>query len=280
MRGWIALIALLGIGAAVAFTFASRDDPGGSATGPVHIHGLGLDPADGSLLVATHTGMWRLEHDASAAVRVGDREQDTMGPTVVGPGRLLASGHPDLRDDLPPNLGLIESVDGGATWKPVSLLGEADFHVLRHRGSTVYGYDATGARLLVSSDGGATWAEQGSPGPVADLAVHPDAEGVLLAVASGYLHRSVDGGSSWRALGAMAGLLAWPSKSIVYLVRLDGRVYASMDDGASFARRGTLGGEPAALLAVSDVELYVALHDGSIHHSADGGRSWSLRAAP
>lgn len=275
----MAVVALLGIGAAVALAFAWRDEPGGPVAGPVHTHGLGVDPADGSVLIATHTGMWRLERDARTAVRVGDRNQDTMGLTVVGPGRLLASGHPDLRDDLPPNLGLIESEDGGATWRSVSLLGQADFHLLRHRGSSVYGYDATGARFLVSRDRGVTWREQDAPGPVADLAIDPETESVLLAVASGYLHRSVDRGRSWRALGATAGLLAWPSPRALYVVRSDGGVYASADGGASFERRGAVDGEPAAFTAASDTELYVALADGSIQRSADGGLTWSLRAA-
>ncbi len=28
-------------------------------SGPVHVHGLGVDPADGALFIATHTGLWR-----------------------------------------------------------------------------------------------------------------------------------------------------------------------------------------------------------------------------
>jgi hypothetical protein len=30
-----------------------------SDTGPQHVHGLGVNPADGSLLIATHSGLWR-----------------------------------------------------------------------------------------------------------------------------------------------------------------------------------------------------------------------------
>lgn len=280
-RRWIvSVVAFLAIVAALALAWVSRDESGGSAAGPIHVHGLGADPADASLLIATHTGMWRLEPGDERASRVGDRDQDTMGLTVVGPGRLLGSGHPDLRDDLPSNLGLIESVDGGTTWESVSLLGEADFHVLRHGGSSVYGYDATGARFLVSRDGGATWVEHDVPGPIADLAVHPDDERVLLAVASGYLHRSETAGSAWRPVGAIAGLLAWPSSLVVFVLRPDGAVLASTDGGERFEVRGRIDGEPAAVAAASDTELYVALHDGSIHRSADGGATWSLRAAP
>src|SRR5687767_322438 len=86
--------------------------------GPVHVHGLGVNPADRALFIATHTGMFRVPEGERRAKRVADRYQDTMGFTVVGPDRFLGSGHPDGREKLPPFLGLIESRDAGETWKP------------------------------------------------------------------------------------------------------------------------------------------------------------------
>src|SRR5688572_22648573 len=97
-------------------------------TGVVHVHGLGIDPADGVLYAATHHGVFRIPEDGEA-LRIADRYQDTMGFTVVGPHRFLASGHPSLADDhlrvegKPPLLGLIESTDAAKTWRPLSLLG-------------------------------------------------------------------------------------------------------------------------------------------------------------
>ena len=52
------------------------------------------------------------------------------------------------------DLGLIESTDGGATWRTVSPRGEADFHALAARHSRVYGHSA--GRLVVSEDAGRT----------------------------------------------------------------------------------------------------------------------------
>jgi hypothetical protein len=46
--------------------------------------------------------MYRVGEGERTAERLGDRYQDTMGFTIVGPNRFLGSGHPDLRDDLPP----------------------------------------------------------------------------------------------------------------------------------------------------------------------------------
>jgi hypothetical protein len=75
-----------------------------------------------------------------------------MAFTIAGPDTFPASGHPDLREDLPPHPGLIESTDAAETWKPLSLQGEADFHAIEIVGDRIYGYDE-----LSSTDDGATW---------------------------------------------------------------------------------------------------------------------------
>jgi hypothetical protein len=121
-----------GCGASGGVASVAADDPG-----PEHVHALGVDPADGSLYVATHTGLYRMAPGSESAARVGDQRQDIMGFVVTAPGIFLGSGHPDLRDGLPPLLGLIESSDAGRSWQSVSLLGKADFHSLRARGSQV-----------------------------------------------------------------------------------------------------------------------------------------------
>lgn len=247
--------------------------------GPVHVHGLGINPSDGALFIATHTGLYRVAPGKEKADRVGDSKQDTMGFSVAGEDRFIGSGHPDLRTSLPPHLGLIQSTDAGRTWEPVSLLGEADFHVLRAAGRSVYGFDATNARLLASSDRGRTWSERAAPEPLLDLAPLPGKPAV--AVASGaVLYRTADGGRSWSLLGGEAGYLAWPRADRLYQVVADGTVRLSRDRGSTWTQLGSIGGQPAAFLAVSAAELYAALHDGTIQISRDGGKTWSLRSRP
>ncbi|MGH2500748.1 MAG: WD40/YVTN/BNR-like repeat-containing protein, partial [Candidatus Limnocylindria bacterium] len=170
---FLAGVGLVGIVAAGLLLWQSGDGDGTFAgvpaadPGPVHVHGLGVNPADGALFIATHTGMYRVEAGERKAERVAERYQDTMGFTIVGPNRFLGSGHPDLNEareqNLPSLLGLIESTDSGESWKPISLLGEADFHVLRFADERVYGYDASNDRLLVSADRGRTWSELERP---------------------------------------------------------------------------------------------------------------------
>ena len=292
-RGRLVLAAAGAVGliAAAALLWVSSggetsSGAGGPDPGPVHVHGLGVDPADGALFVATHTGLYRVGADERTAERVGGRYQDTMGFTVVGPNRFLGSGHPDLvearEQGLPPLLGLIESTDAGESWQPISLSGKADFHVLRPAGRRVYGYDATNERLLVSADGGRSWTRLATPGPLVDLAVDPGNERRLVVASAGGpvegLFASGDGGASWRGVSETVGLLAWPRP--LYLVGGDGRVFASRDGGRSLEGRGEIGGQPAALLAAGPGELYVALHDGTIKRSVDGGATWTVRSTP
>lgn len=292
-RGVLAVLAVAGLASAAALALlggasgeADRPLAGVPAAdpGPIHVHALGVDPGDRSLLLATHTGLFRLPPGARKAARVSDLRQDTMGFTIVGPGRYLGSGHPDARDRLPPLLGLISSADAGRSWRPVALLGEADFHVLRAAGPTLYGVDSSSGRLLASSDAGTSWSRVAEPGQILDLVPRPDEPQRLVATAAGGLEQglyvSADGGRTWRRRGPALGLLAWPAPDRLYLVDAAGTVLLSRDEGRSFAPRGELGGQAAALFAAGREELYAALHDGTIVRSANGGTTWAVRATP
>ena len=253
--------------------------PSPSSEGATHIHGLGINPADRSLFIATHTGLLRAAAHERQARRVGDKTQDTMGFTVTGADEFLGSGHPDVRDSLPPLLGLIRSVDAGRNWKPISLLGEADFHVLRTAGERIYGVNATDGRLMLSADGGRTWARRTPPSGLIDLAADPDDADHVIASGEDRLLRSDDAGRSWRPLSPRAGLLAWPAPNELYLVDSSGEVWVSTDAGGRWERVGEIRGQPAALAADGD-DLYVALHTNQVKVSRDGGRTWTLRALP
>jgi hypothetical protein len=278
---------LLGL-AAFALGRSGDDDSsartGADDAGPVHVHGLGINPADRSLLIATHTGTYRVAPNERKATRIGESRQDTMGFTVGGPDYFLGSGHPDITEavarNLPPHLGLIESRDAGRTWRTLSLLGEADFHVLRFAGQRVYGYDASNDRLLVSGDRGQTWKQVNRPAPLLDLAVDPTDGKRIVAAGEGGLHESTDEGRAWKRLAPRIGLLAWPSSQRLYLVDSEGSVQRSTDRGTRWTRIGSIGGQPAAFLAQTDEELYVALQDGAVKQSRDGGRTWRVRSTP
>jgi hypothetical protein len=163
---------------------------------------------------------------------VGEVGQDIMGFSVVARDRFIGSGHPaPAQEDLPPNLGLIASRDRGRTWASVSLLGEADFHVLRSSGRRVYGFDGIQGRLMVSSSGGRDWQQRRPPAAMFDLAIAPDDPDRIVVSTERGLFASRDAGRRWRPLSSTeAGLLAWPQDGLS-LVGADGTVQRSSDGG-------------------------------------------------
>lgn len=245
-----------------------------------HIHGLGVSA--GRLIIATHGGLFTAAEGETKARRLGDSREDVMGFSVIDEGRFIGSGHPDPAQGGPPNLGLIESVDGGRTWNTISLDGQADFHALVSAGQRVYGYDGTQGRLMVSSDGGRRWQERRPPAVLFSIAVDPkDPDRIVTSSEQGLLASS-DAGRTLRPLDArepLVGLLAWPATNRLHLVDGDGRVLRSADAGRSWSPVGAIGGQPAAFTAAGD-DLYAALADGTVKRSADGGRTWSVRATP
>lgn len=285
-RHWSALTAglLVTAGVAACSSGSPAADPARSAapSGTAafgHVHGLGVDPADGSLYVASHTGVYRVP-EGGAVERVADRYQDTMGFAVVGPGHFLASGHPDLREDLPGQLGLIESTDTARTWTALSLQGEADFHAIEPAGDRIYAYDSV-AGALVTSTNRRDWTvmEQRA---LLDLAADPANPDVLFATTpEGQVLRS-EGGAALRVVpGApVVGPLDWEPDGPLVGVGAEGAVMVSSDRGATWTRQGTVEGGVEAL-DVTAGRWHVATDQG-VFESTDDGRTWTtvVHASP
>jgi hypothetical protein len=280
VKFWILIVAAVAVLLATLQLIRNQTGESGALTqrGVVHIHGLGVNPSDGALYIATHTGMWRISRGGTKPQPIGKSHQDTMGFTIVGPNHFLGSGHPD-NFNQPPLLGLIESTDRGVSWKPISLLGEADFHILRALGRRVYGYDVSHGRLLVSHDSGKSWAKLRLPEPIIDLVVNSSQPRRLFASTDRAVITSSDEGRTWKAVASGSGLLAWPTSQRMYLVDDRGSVHVTVNAGSAWKKVGRVGGQPAAFLAISPVDLYVALHDGTIKRSRDGGMTWNIRSA-
>ncbi|HUR50551.1 MAG TPA: exo-alpha-sialidase [Mycobacteriales bacterium] len=247
--------------------------------GVVHVHGLGVDPQDGTLYAATHSGLFRIPARGRAS-RVANRYQDTMGFTVIGPRTFLGSGHPDLREDVPVRLGLIESTDAGETWTPLSLQGQADFHALHAAHGNVYGYDSTSGSFMVSRDR-RVW-DTRSAQPMRDFVVSPSSPDTIVATTDRGVLRSADGGRSWQPLPRTPVLvvLAWQRTTSLYGVTPDGTVLLSTDGGVRWTARGRVNGEPAAMTvdARGSVEtVYVAVAGRGILASTDGGKTFNSR---
>jgi hypothetical protein len=55
-------------------------------------------------------------------------------------------------------------------------------------------------------------------------------------------------------------------------------LFTSGDGGRRLRHLGEIGGQPAALLTQAASDLDVALHDGTIKRSTDGGSTWVVRS--
>lgn len=277
LRRLVAAI-LTGVLAAACSSNAPDSAPPAIVPGMVHIHGLGINPTDKTLYVATHYGLYTVERDR-APQRVGDLIQDFMGFTITGPDEFLASGHPDPADrQQPPHLGLIKSSDAGQSWENVSLHGSADFHALEYRHGRVYGHDSQSGTVMVSLDQ-QSWQRQAQIA-ASGLAVSPaDADEILATTRQGLL-RSKDGAMTFAAVNGAPALVfvSWPERGPLLGVDLEGSLYTSTDNGQTWQPRHTLNAKPQALLAAGDGQVYIAT-DTAIYTSTDDGTTVNVLTA-
>lgn len=247
----------------------------GSGVTVSHIHGLGLDPSGQRLYVATHEGVYTPDAQGRPTL-VGGNRGDFMGFTVAGNKTFLASGHPSAGGEGPGNKGLIKSTDAGKSWKSLSLSGESDFHALEYVHDTVYGYDSTNGRLRTSKDG-TTW-KDGAALEALDIAVSPQDPGLVLATTADGVARSTNGGNTFSAgeEPAMA-FLSWPAKEALYGIDTTGGLHRSADGGTTWKNLATVpGGQPQALTAVGAEHVLAATQSG-VYESKDGGSSFTKR---
>jgi len=254
------------------------------------IDAFAVNPKGGSLLLATNKGLFHIDADGKkgrllrSEVKVSNKGSG-FGDKVsafafVGPDKLIGSGHPD-DPTVPGNLGLMQSNNGGASWKAVSRVGLSDLHVIKPQGGLVFAYDTVLGGVIVSSDGGKTFAERSAPEePVTDLASDPRDANYLLAASVNSLFVSTDQARSWKKLGpADSPQLAWGEHGL-YRADAGGIVGTSSDRGRSWKQVGRLEGNPGKLVETSDDKLYVALDSGIVQVSSDAGRSWKRLFKP
>lgn len=257
---------------------------------PPYVNSLERDPSSGEFLLTTNRGFFRIDPRNERVRRVNGTlavrgDSSTIGTFLElkseGGSRLVASGHPDQRT-LPQFLGLMRSSDGGRRWRSVSRLGDADLHKIVLKHDRLYAWDAVLSAMIVSDDGGRSFAEHFTPrGLIIDFEVDPEDRERLVAANDDELFRSEDEGESWRPiLRGQGSRLAWPTADRLYRASKDGTVQLSDDGGDSFDVIGRVEGEPYKLDAVDANELYLALSDGTILRTTDGGREWKEEFRP
>ncbi len=237
-----------------------------------HVHGLGVDPGDGTLYVASHLGVFRVP-EGGTPERVADRWQDTMGFAVVGPGHFLGSGHPDLTEDLPSSLGLIESTDGAQTWEAVSLLGDADLHAIESVGDRIYAYDSHTGSLITTANR-TDW-DTIATLPLYDLAANSEDPATVYATTDqGALVSSTNGEGPVEvdAAPTLTGI-DWQPDGPLVAIAPDGAVMVTDDPATGGWRQvGSLDGSAEAL-DVIEGRWHAATATG-VYESTDDGTTW------
>lgn len=235
-----------------------------------HVHGVAVNPGDGRVYLATHQGLFR--YGDTGPQLVGP-VIDLMGFTVAGPDHFYASGHPGLGTDLPDPVGLLESVDAGATWSPRSRQGTSDFHALTASTAGVIGFDGQ----LRSSTDGTTWTDLAAVDAPFTLAAAPGGATVLATGPDG-LSRSTDHGRTWtRTPAAPLVVVSWADNDTAVGVSAAGVVQVSTDRGVTWQARGATA-EPQAVAAATTRAggLRVLVVTGEqLLDSGDGGHTFT-----
>jgi len=190
-----------------------------------HIHGLGIDPSDHSILyIATHGDFYQ-SINGGPPIKVDKERADYMAfnapPSVGIP--LYASGHPSTGG----NTGLIKSTDGGKTWESVAKVLDppVDFHAMTVSQSDpniIIGFDSGGRGLFKTIDSGKTWETLQYPEYISALAISPHDPQIVFAGTGKGIFQSSDGAKSWIQINEYKGILV-----LALTFDEDGTLYAS-----------------------------------------------------
>ena len=262
-----------GCGSGDASTVARAGDLG-------HIHDLVLE-ADGDLLVASHTGLDRIE-GTDRAVFVGDEQHDLMAMAAEADA-LIASGHPNLLieryqvEARPPFLGLVRSNDSGQSWEIVDLLGDADFHALAPTPTGLFAAETTG-RIWFLDETSGQWSQLGEI-EARDLAVNPaDPTQQLAPDYDAGVWASNDGAVTWTRLDTAPPLIEieWESAQGIVGITVDGGVWVSdeLEDAWTETAAFDSADEVETFYIDPDGNWWVTVHGGAIFHSTDAGATW------
>ena len=146
----------------------------------------------------------------------------------------------------------------------------------------MYAFDAVLGAILVSEDEGRTWTERFTPRQlILDFVVDPEDPDHLIASTEEQIYRSQDGGEKWRpSAQGSAPRLDWPAPDALMRADKDGLFQVSKDGCQTWERRGRIEGEHWKIVATDADHAFIALSDGSILETKDGGRSFDDRFRP
>lgn len=260
-----------------------------------HLHGIGILPESNTLAVATHDGIFLWDDGqwyASNAVK-----HDYMGFTS-SKDAFYTSGHPAPGSGVRNPLGLMKSTDAGESWQSLSLLGEADFHLMAasFNGPTIYAWNMgqnshMSDRGLYYTRNGSDWKESRMNGANVDplvLIIHPFKDGTLLVGSIRDMYISSDFGDNFELLFEDAFITAGDfvkDADILIAGTMNEKGQPGMmrydfatDEKTELNVPPLQSNEVIAYMAVSGHDentIFIATPRHNIFVSRDGGSSWN-----
>ncbi|WP_268541930.1 WD40/YVTN/BNR-like repeat-containing protein [Candidatus Nitrosotenuis cloacae] len=294
----IGITVAVGVGASIAISPDTQPPKTESTENPRtifwrHIHGLGIEPSDRSILyIATHGDFYQ-SVNGGPPVKVDEQRADYMAfnaPYNEGVP-LYASGHPATGG----NTGLIKSADGGKTWQQVATILEppVDFHAMgvsKSNPDIIIGFDSAGRGLFKTTDAGKSWETLPVPDYITTLVIDPGDSNVVFAGFAGSqkgVSKSLDGGTSWTLLDQYKGLtvltLSFDDAGVLYTYTSEQGLAKSSDMGKNWVKVGKPSLTIMSIAADSQNGIiYVAGYspDGfqEVYKSSDDGNKWDLIA--
>ena len=234
-----------------------------------HIHHIKV--VENKVLVLTHEGLYELVSKNDMKL-VGKDKIDVMGFTTLGKA-LFASGHPSQGSKMPNPIGLVKSLDGGSTWKAVSLVGKVDFHFLEGARSDLYGADSQTGNLIYSADSGKTWSSLGS-NTFTDIAVSPDISGMAIAINNSELLLTKNAFKSTTKIKTALKFtqVEWRNSGLYALGGAS--LYKSTNSGKTWTKLSTFKGVPG-ILSASDQMMLVTV-GSDIYTSSNAGKKFKI----
>lgn len=256
-------------------------------------------PAGGLWVTTTGGNSWTTTTDVIPTLGVSAIAIDPSNPSII----YIGTGDRDGGDA--PGVGVMKSVDAGATWQ-LSNTGMDNRIVgdlLIDATNTQILYAGTTSGIFKSIDGGANWTLKES-GAFKDLAFKPGSNNILYATQNGGFYRSTDAGENWfqitaglpsGARGVIAVTAANPD--LVYFLLAQGDngfrgLYRSTNSGMIFAEMsdspnimdwscdgsGSGGQAWYDLALVADQVNENVIYAGGVNvwRSNDGGNSWQI----
>jgi photosystem II stability/assembly factor-like uncharacterized protein len=263
------------------------------------VHSASLAPG-GALQVVDSLHAWYIDTSHLAYLSSDNGRTWSQAPVPADAGLLYRAGLIDNSDALfyAWQGGLAISTDFGQTFtelaspEPGTLpgsVGDLHVYVWDGTGRAVVSYDG---RFYVTHDAGATWTQElgpdalgvwsaEQPTPHAPAIAFGDGKHGTLAMASGLVQATADGGRTWSRNVITLTQPTWGPVSVAYSaassawMTLDGQLWASTDAGATWtAAPGAASITGAIQTAWPDATHGWVATQAGVYATTDGGATW------